>query len=208
MWYLTVISEAHQLSQQQAARGPVRRNQTERSLVMVTHSFPQFWSNFIIHEDNKADLARFLSERLIKHWSFLPPNCEVHVETGSGFLYEAVAKSTTSFESMPQLAGTHEEVDTQLILNAQNEEIAVHRLIFICRGTDVLFLLMYNVGKQDLEVWMISGTKKNMKCNPIHTMTQNLPEELLPNIIGFNALTGCDTVSSFTQSTVSEWTIA
>ena len=71
------------------------------------------------------------------------------------------------------------------------------KLIFICRDTDVLLLLMYIFGKQDLEVWMVSGTKKKMKCYPIHTMTKNLPEELLSNIIGFHALTGCDTVSSF-----------
>ena len=63
---------------------------------------PQVWSNFINHEDNKADLARFPSERLIEHRSFLQPNCEV--VTGGGFLDETVAKSFTSIEATPQLA--------------------------------------------------------------------------------------------------------
>ena len=159
---------------------------------------PQVWLNFINHEDNKADLARFLqSERLIEHRSFLPPNCEV--VTGGGFLDETLAKSFTSIEAIPQLAGNPEEADTHLILHAQDavERSQYKKLIFICRDTDVLLLLMYIFGKQDLEVWMVSGTKKKMKCYPIHTMTNNLPEELLSNIIGFHALTGCDTVSSF-----------
>ena len=157
----------------------------------------QVWSNFINHEDNKTDLAKFLSERLIEHRSFLPPNCEV--VTGGGFLDETVAKSFTSIEAIPQLAGNPEEADTHLILHAQDavERSQYKKLIFICRDTDVLLLLMYIFGKQDLEVWMVSGTKKKMKCYPIHTMTKNLPEELLSNIIGFHALTGCDTVSSF-----------
>jgi hypothetical protein len=57
---------------------------------------------------------------------------------------------------------------------------------------------MYNFGRGPLEVWKVSGTSHKRKCYPIHTITQKLPQELIPNIVGYHALTGCDTVSSFT----------
>ena len=105
-----------------------------------------------MHEDNKADLARFMIETLIEHRFFLSPNCEV--VTGGGFSDETVAKSSIIIEAILQLAGNHEEIDTRLILHAQDavETSQYKRLIFICRDIDVLLLLMYNFDKQDLEV--------------------------------------------------------
>ena len=98
------------------------------------------------------------------------------------------------------IAGNHEEADTRLILHAQDgvERSQYKRLIFICRDTNVLLLLMFNFGKQDLEVWwLVEQTRKWNVTLYIPWSTQNLPEELLLNIIGFHALTGRDTVSSF-----------
>jgi hypothetical protein len=54
---------------------------------------------------------------------------------------------------------------------------------------------VFYFGKQPLEVWMVSGTKKKAKCSPVHTIAQKMPT--FRNLIGFHALTWCDTVSSF-----------
>ena len=119
---------------------------------MVTHRFPKSGRISVIIRTTKSELARFLSETLIEHRSFLSPNCEV--VTGGGFSDETVAKSSIIIEAILQLAGNHEEADTRLILHAQDavETSQYKRLIFICRDIDVLLLLMYNFDKQDLEI--------------------------------------------------------
>ena len=45
---------------------------------------------------------------------------------------------------------------------------------------------------------MISGTAKQRKCYPINSITLKLPKIVTQNILGFHALTGCDSTSSFT----------
>ena len=44
---------------------------------------------------------------------------------------------------------------------------------------------------------MVSGPSKQIKCYPDHTIASKLDDSLLVNILGFHALTGCDTTSSF-----------
>ena len=47
------------------------------------------------------------------------------------------------------------------------------------------------------EVWMLSETSRDTKCYPAHTISQKLEPEVVENLLGFHAVTGCDTVSSF-----------
>ena len=61
----------------------------------------------------------------------------------------------------------------------------------------MLLLLLYHLGHTEAEVWMVSGTSKQKKCYPVHTIASKLDDNLLANILGFHALTGCDTTSSF-----------
>ena len=44
---------------------------------------------------------------------------------------------------------------------------------------------------------MAPGTSKQQKCYPVHTIASKLDNDVLENILGFHALTGCDTISSF-----------
>ena len=62
-----------------------------------------------------------------------------------------------------------------------------------------MLLLVHFLGViKDVETWMIAGTTKQRKCYPVHTITQRLPTPITDNILGFHALTGCDTTLSFT----------
>ena len=47
------------------------------------------------------------------------------------------------------------------------------------------------------EVWMLSEASKDNKCYPAHTIYQKIAPEVVENLPGFHAVTGCDTVSSF-----------
>ena len=44
---------------------------------------------------------------------------------------------------------------------------------------------------------MVSGTSKQRKCYPVYIIASKLDGDILNNILGFHALTGCDTTSSY-----------
>ena len=118
---------------------------------------PQIWSQFITLEDNKADLATYLSTELLRKAETLAGNCEV--VAGGGFPDPVNTKS--SKREVTALSANHEEEDTRLILHA-NDAIQnnYRRVLLICRDTDVLLLLLYHLGHTEAEVWMVSGTSK------------------------------------------------
>ena len=65
--------------------------------------------------------------------------------------------------------------------------------------TDVLLLLVHFFGGSDHIVWMFGGIAREGRCYPVHTIYKNLPQDLHKNILGFHALTGSDTTSSFAE---------
>ena len=142
---------------------------------------PQVWSNFINHEDNKADLARFLSERLIEHRSFLPCTklwgsyrrwflrwncCQV--------IYQYRRNTSASWKpwggwlsSDLTCPGCSEKVPVQ-----KSGSLFAEIPMSSCYSCTFLASKTWKYG------WLVKQKRKWF-------------------LIGFHALTGCDTVSSF-----------
>ena len=155
---------------------------------------PQVWSNVIASDENKADLARFLTEIIVTKGTDIPQQCEL--VTGGGFSCATHARSTRRSEVKFQ--GNHEEADTRLVLHScEAVNQGYKRVLVICRDTDVMLLLVHFIPPQTAEVWMISGTAKKRKCYPIHVPPERLAKPLRDNLLGFHAFTGCDTTSAF-----------
>ena len=155
---------------------------------------PQVWEQFIAMDENKADLAHILSEVLTTKSLELPQHLEL--VTSGGF--KDVLKATSNRREVPQLSSNHEEADTRLVLHALDAKEAGYQCIVVkCRDTDVFLLLVHHVVGLGLEVWMLSGTAKKMKCFPAHVIAKQLPQSVKANILGFHAVTGCDTTSAF-----------
>ena len=122
-----------------AAKKPIRM------LVEGQHiPLPSVWSQFIGLDENKADLAKFLSQIIVTYGKRLPDKYEL--VSGGGFA-DATHVSSSKREDVG-LHGNHEEADTRLIL---------HSLDAINEGYKRL---------------MISGTAKNHKCYPIHSVSE------------------------------------
>jgi hypothetical protein len=159
---------------------------------------PQVWSQFIAMDENKADLAHFLSDMIIQKTKDLPNDYEMI--TGGGFTDHTGAKSTRRSKDDLKLNGNHEEADTRLILHASEAvNMGYQRIIVMCRDTDVMLLLLHFIAHKAIEVWMISGTAKKQKYIPIHQVAKTVPDAVKNNLLSFHALTGCDTTSSFSR---------
>ena len=156
---------------------------------------PQIWNQYITCDDNKADIALYLSNFIVEHSAKIPAGCEIVV--GGGFADELLTVSNTRHH-IPELQNNHEEADTRLILHSLDSvNVGFKRLLVHCRDTDVLLLLIHFFGRIPVEVWMCAGTAKQRKYYPVHEIVKKIHHDVIDNILGFHAITGSDTTSSF-----------
>ncbi|KAK3885189.1 hypothetical protein Pcinc_010581 [Petrolisthes cinctipes] len=164
----------------------IRRPVTNRDLPL-----PAKWENFIAHQDNKTDLARFLSQQLILR---APANKTIVAEGGFSD-DEWVEASDPTFDT-DSLEAKHEEADTRIILHCIRSR--VETIVVSARDTDVLILLIAYFHRMPCQqIWMKAGTAKDRKYIPIHAVVEKLQmeEEVLELLPGFHALTGSDSTS-------------
>ena len=147
-------------SQTKVKRG-LRANKTIRKVVSNgLVSLPRVWAQFVSLSENKADLAAFLSEVLVKRFPNVPAGCEIVLGRGFGCTEKA---SLSSQEKVLLLTCDHEEADTPIILRGlEPTKRGYDHIMVFCKDTDVL-----------------------------------LSQEVHKHILGFHALTGSDTTSSF-----------
>jgi len=116
-------------------------------------------------DENKADLAHFLSEMMLQENRDLPE--EYEMVTGGGFRDHIGAKSTRRSVDDLNLNGNHEEADTRLILHACDAaNNGYQRILVMSRDTDVMLLLLHFITPKVSEVWMIAGNARKPKFFP------------------------------------------
>ena len=188
-----VFDRYYEISIKSATRS--RRSQGTRPIRrVIEHAdvpLPSNWSNFISLSENKADLARFLSQQLIVQ----APNSKVIVAAG-GFANEEMVESSSAEVDTEPLEAQHEEADTRIVLHciaSQSEKIVVQ-----CRDTDVVAMLLGHYHRMTCsQLWFKTGTAKKRQYIPIHDIVDNMPfnADTRESILAFHALTGSDTTS-------------
>ena len=148
---------------------------------------PSNWKQFIDLEENKADLARLLSEDLSSKVA------DGDIVAAGGFENSETAKCSPERDS-GILSATHEEADTLILLHAKDAQLhGFERVLIVCSDTDVLVLLVHFKHHLPREIWFMSGTKKDPKY------VIKLNDELRSVLPAFHALTACDAVSQFAE---------
>ena len=127
-----------------------------------TVPLPRSWSNFLALDENKADLARFLSEKLLAG----APVSKIIIVSG-GFHDEDTVKCSRPNIDVRALRGFHDEADTRIILHCIHSDAEF--LVVACQETDVFCLLIAHIEKMRCkQLWMKAGTSKKPKYLPIH----------------------------------------
>ena len=97
-----------------------------------TVPLPRSWSTFLALDENKADLARFLSEKLL---AGAPVN-KIIIVSG-GFQDEDTVKCSRPNIDVRALRGFHDEADTRIILQtSQSCHLGLHLLDFLIASGD------------------------------------------------------------------------
>ena len=146
-------------------------------------------SNFLALPENKADLARFLSEHLTAN---APANKVLVVAMGFNDKEKAQCSNEQTDSSIFYAA--NEEADTRVVYNciASTCETVVES----ARDTDVLLLLMAHAAKiRSAKIWMMAGTAAHRKFFNFRAISENLPVGSLSSLLPVHALTGCDATS-------------
>ena len=117
---------------------------------------PDNWKGFVGLDANKANLASFLSEELLKDGCFDGKQ----VIVSGGFQFSDKVASNVSCD-LSHLSANHKETDTRIVLHAA-DATRYERMIVCCRDTDVLLLLCVFSNYLSNEVWVKAGTKKMM----------------------------------------------
>ena len=157
------------------------------------------WSKVLSVSSNKSELVRFL----VEEWK----RKEYRDKLKHKILYVTVEDECwkiTAQEAIlvPELHSSQEEADTRMLLHAQH---AGGTCIIHSDDTDVLVLLLGHSHALS-NCYMKKGPGDKTRIVNIAHIAQRLknlaaPEiakqDLLEGLVGFHALTGCDTVSSF-----------
>ena len=98
------------------------------------------------------------------------------------------------------LSCNHEEADTRLIFHAHKASLAsqIKQIVVWSPDTDVFILCIYHKERiYSPELWFRTGVKDKSRFIPVHTICTNFGSDLCKALLGFHALTGCDSTSGF-----------
>ncbi len=155
---------------------------------------PKNWSSFLALSENKADLARFLSEEAMKY-----DFGSLEVVVAGGFVDETHAESSKG-RDLTHFFSNHEEADTRMVLHAVKTER--ESVVVSVRDTDVILLFIHHYENiKCKECWVVCGTARERKYIPIHELCKKLTPLQIANLMAFHAITGCDTTSKLASVT-------
>ncbi|CAG9817325.1 unnamed protein product [Phaedon cochleariae] len=114
---------------------PVRRDITSAAIPL-----PKNWKNFLALGDNKADLARLLSQGVLQYVFN-----DIEIVVSGGLIHEEDVRSTNPESDVSSLAATHEEADTRVVLHAVHSD--ADNIVIMARDTDICLLLIHHFDK-------------------------------------------------------------
>jgi hypothetical protein len=150
---------------------------------------PAQWKTFIDLNENKKSLTKFLKTELLRQ----APQGDIELIVSGGC--DGTASSSTG-RDLDHLCSTQEEADTRMVLHiCDAKSTGYERVVVSCSDTDVLVILVAFYPQLSRELWMKAGTSKHRRYIAVHEIECN--DGVRDSLLGFHAITGCDTVSQF-----------
>ncbi|KAL8559114.1 hypothetical protein ACOMHN_046162 [Nucella lapillus] len=182
-----------------------KRGQGVRIRVVAAAAIPGNWQNFLRVDSNKTELFRFLSASLME--CFDQEDKQLGITDGEAVLSKPLLPYLTSLAPC-----NHEEADSRMLLHASHAAQHGHHAILIRTvDTDVVVLavsLAQELQPED-KLWLAFGTGQSLRYLAAHEIAAGFGREKARALPIFHALTGCDTVSSFTskKTACAVWTV-
>lgn len=166
---------------------------------------PKQWSKFLNSGTNKERLLEFLKT----DWQ--TRTCDKEM-----LLYIAVDDKCISLSFKPglkpvihdviELECNHEEADTRIILHMLHTQTC-QRIIY-SPDTDVAIIAIEHIQSitdDNCQVLFATGRQAKSRIIDLTKVARNLGSELSSALVGLHAVSGCDSVSSFTGKSKAKW---
>lgn len=156
------------------------------------------WSSLLSVSANKTELVRFLVEEWKQKKYREKLNAKTFYVTSQQDCWKLTAQAASL---VPELQSTQEEADTRMLLHAKH----AGRCVIQSDDTDVFLLLLGHAHALE-KCFLKRGTRNKCRIIDLTLVTHKLKnltapgiqaEDVLDSLIGFHALTGCDSVSAF-----------
>lgn len=161
------------------------RRVIQNEQVPLPKNWKQFWSN----NENKADLARFLSRKIT----------EFHFEhsdivISAGFEDPCEVFSSNKSIDVQQLRANHEFVLTRIVLHSVQSTSKT--IVVSTNDMNAVVLLVRHFDKFKCEkLWLEVDVNKKIQYYPIHEIAVQLSSALKTNLLAFHAILGCSRTS-------------
>ncbi len=159
--------------------------------VETNTSIPTNWKTFLRVDSNKTGLFAFLASGIS---SVMPPENKIIVTTKGRDVTSIPPSDVSDLQPC-----THEEADYRMLLHAANAYRNGYRKIVIqATDTDVVVLAVATASVlHGCDIWVAFGHGKTFRFIAAHDIATRLGTASACGLLFFHALTGCDTVSSF-----------
>ena len=166
-----------------------KRSRGIRRRVEPSSSIPGNLQAFLRINENKVELFSFLATRLAAQ--------ETEKQVISTLHKDVVCTHARYIAGLAP--GTHEEVDTMMLLHVEDRMKQGYTKVSIRTvDTDVVVLALAAAERLGIdELWVAFGTGKSFRLLAAHEMAQALGPDKCRGLPAFHAFTGGDTVSSF-----------
>ena len=197
-WGSGRIDVVFDLYQEQSIKAAERTNRGSRHGVVFSQIKPghciKNWKRILVSTESKAKLTVFLAEQ----WQ------EQRMRNTLGETVLMVTKGEKCFKisrhgvmEMTELASTHEEADTRMMIHAKHAAASYRNVVIISEDTDVFIILLSLHTEIGTRILLRRGKKNKMRLIDISRLGTMLGRDVCASLIGIHAWTGCDTISSF-----------
>ena len=167
------------------------RRKGVRRRVLSTTVIPRDWKGFLRVDENKTELFSFLSHEITRQ----PTTGKVIYATDG----RDVLSSHAEADGTNMMPCTHEEADTRLLLHVGDAVNRGSRKVCVRTvDTDVIVLAIVSFEKINPDELLVAfGSGASFKYIPVHQLVNTIQPQMCSTLPFFHALSGCDTVSSF-----------
>ena len=192
---------------ERARRGSVKMQEIRNPTVNTP--LPKQRTKMLSNPKNKANLANFLlSDWIIKGEQRLGVGCQLYLSGGFHDMKYAVKVENGHHVEVPELASDHEEADSRMFLNIAfaKQELGVKRVILWSLDSDVAAMCpLYFITLGLEEFYFKTGKEHKKRYIPIHSVVDELGNDVCMMLPIIHAASGSDSTSSFCGLGKKKW---
>lgn len=161
---------------------------------------PKQWKKYLSDGENKTGLTTFLLQQWCSDsYAERIGNRTIFFAAGEVCVKIFVVNGKVSSEKVSELACTHEETDTRILLHAKHAADHGQTTVIIrSPDSDVAILACHFQDRISARLLVLKTTKTRTFFLDIPKITEMAGEQLCSALPGLHAFTGCDSTSCFT----------